>query len=687
MRFSKTVLAAALTLGLGAIGISPSWAAADPALTDTSFNAAGLIVKYKSGISPVAVDGQPTGENAVGIDLNLGRDIGEGWHSVGFVKDLSAGVATAAALRIASDPRVAAVELDRRILPAGLTKPVLAKDLAALKPASAVRLLSAKDAWSAIAPDQAAVKLSWSAPASISGATLVGYRIESNDGAGWKFLISSTSKNTSLTVKQGLKPGVKYSFRIAAITKLATATKVGSFSIPTSVTLTSTPQAPVFNGSNTAFGSTSPHWVSQNKTQTGGLPLLGYIATATATGQTPVTCSAPPSETTCVFNGLVPNITYTVSVAAKNARGATSSVPGVTPLDPLFNKQWALTAPFGVNVTNAWSRTMGSKNVIVAVIDSGITAHPDLDNQVIPGYDFVSDVASSGDGDGWDANNADPGDFFGNDPSSWHGTHVAGIIGAQSNNIGVAGVAPNVKIMPVRALGSDGGKSSDLIAALRWSAGIHVDGAPDNKTPAQVVNMSMGTDTATPCRLPGQATGATEDALADLKKAGVTVISAAGNFNMPATASYPGNCYPTINVGATRYSGDRASYSNYSILDSTGQMAGVDISAPGGDSKNPGDSPAESGGKILSTINTGKTTPLLPDYAYEEGTSMAAPIVTGVVALIYSVKPKITFDQVWEVLKATATKFPTGSECEVKGICGVGIVNAGAAVASAAALP
>lgn len=687
MRFSKIVLASALTLGLATLGVSPTWAATDPVLTDTSFDAAGLIVKYKDGVSAIAADGQPTGENAAGIDLSVGREIGEGWHSIGFAKDLPAGVATAAALRVAADPRVAGVELDRRIQPAGLAGKVLPGDLKALRPASAVRSLTVKDAWSKTAPEQAIAKLSWVTPVTVNGAKLLGYRIESNDGAGWQFLKTSLSKATSITVSQDLKPGIKYSFRVAALTKLGTASKIGSYSQPASVILTSAPQAPVFSGSNTAFGSTAPHWVSQNRSQTGGLPLLGYTATATATGQTPVVCNAPPSETTCVFTGLVPNITYTVSVAAKNARGATSSVPGVSPLDPMFSKQWALTAPYGINVTNAWSRTMGSKNVIVAVIDSGITVHPDLENQLVAGYDFVSDVTSAADGDGWDSNNSDPGDFFGADPSSWHGTHVAGIIAAQSNSVGVAGVAPNVKIMPVRALGNDGGKSSDLIAALRWSAGIHVDGAPDNKNPAQVVNMSMGTDTSTPCRLPGQTLGATEEALADLKKAGVTVISAAGNFNMPAAASYPGNCYPTINVGATRYAGDRASYSNYSILDSTGQMVGVDISAPGGDSKNPGDAPAESGGRILSTINTGKTTPLQADYAYEEGTSMAAPVVAGVVALIYSVKPKVTFDQVWEVLKATVTKFPSGSECEVKGICGIGIVNAGAAVASAAALP
>jgi serine protease len=380
-------------------------------------------------------------------------------------------------------------------------------------------------------------------------------------------------------------------------------------------------------------------------------------------------------------------VTYSVTVSARNARGATESLAGVTPLDALFKDQWYLTSKYGINAANAWSKTMGSKEIVVAVLDSGITKHPDLDNQVLPGYDFVSDAASSNDGDGWDANNADPGDWYGSEASSWHGTHVAGIIAAQSDSIGVTGIAPNVKIQPIRALGVLGGNSSDLIAALRWAAGLSVPGVPANPTPAKVINLSMGTDRYTPCRLRGQNLGATEVALADVKAAGVTVISAAGNFNVPASESYPGNCYPTINVGATAYSGDRASYSNYSVPDSTGQMVGVDISAPGGDSKFPGESPFGSRGKIISTWNDGKTVETTPTYQGEEGTSMAAPVVAGVVALIYSVKPNITFDQVWDVLSSTVTAFPTGGECETKKFCGIGIVNAGAAVAAASALP
>jgi serine protease len=685
MKFSRGLVATALAIALLGVNAAPAFAAVDPILTDTSFDAVGLIVKYKDGVAATAPNGQPTGENASGVDVSAGRDIGDGWHSVAFASDLPAGSATAIATRLAADPRVAAVELDRKLIPASISAKPSAAAVAALKPASVVRSLKAKDAWDKSAPTAAAIKLTWLAPASLFGAKVSGYRIESNNGTGWKF--QTTALTTSATVNQDLVAGVSYSFRVAAITSQAGASKVGAFSAPIKAVGTSTPQAPVFTGSNTAFGSTAPSWAPQNKAQAGGLPILGYQATASASGQQTVTCLAPSSATTCAFNNLAANVTYSVTVTAKNARGSTASMAAVTPLDALFKDQWYLTAKYGINAPNAWSKTMGSKNVVVAVIDSGITAHPDLDNQVVPGYDFVSDVASSNDGDGWDANNADPGDYYANQTSSWHGTHVAGIIAAQSNSIGVTGIAPNVKIQPIRALGTDGGNSSDLIAALHWAAGMHVAGVPDNKTPAQVVNLSMGTDSYTPCRLRGQTTGATEDALADLKNAGVTVVSAAGNFNVPAYESYPGNCFPTINVGATAFSGERASYSNYSVADSTGQMVGVDISAPGGDSKFPGDSPAGTFGKIVSTLNDGTTGPGAPIYKGEEGTSMATPVVAGVVALIYSVKPKITFDQVWEVLKATVTAFPEGSSCALKSNCGAGIVNAGAAVAAAAALP
>jgi serine protease len=685
MKFSKGILAAVMAVGLGALNVAPVWAATDPVLSDKSSDAVGLIVKYKHGVSAIASNGEPTAENAAGVNLELGNAIGEGWRAVSFAHELSAGEATEIALRLASDPRVEAVELDRKLNASAVSRPVLPLVKVVIKPASAVRSVKAVDAWSKSAPNTAAIKLTWLPPTTLNGATISSYRVEINDGSGWK--LKATSLKPTALIADGLRAGITYSFRVAAVTQKSGTKKVGAYSAVVKGSATSTPQAPVFTSSNTAFGTTTPSWSTQNLAQSGGLPILDYTATATASGQQPVVCVALGKATSCSFQGLVPNVTYSVTVSARNARGATESLAGVTPLDALFKDQWYLTSKYGINAANAWSKTMGSKDIVVAVLDSGITKHPDLDNQVLPGYDFVSDAASSNDGDGWDANNADPGDWYGSEASSWHGTHVAGIIAAQSDSVGVTGIAPNVKIQPIRALGVLGGNSSDLIAALRWAAGLSVPGVPANPTPAKVINLSMGTDRYTPCRLRGQNLGATEVALADVKAAGVTVISAAGNFNVPASESYPGNCYPTINVGATAYSGDRASYSNYSVPDSTGQMVGVDISAPGGDSKFPGESPFGSRGKIISTWNDGKTVETTPTYQGEEGTSMAAPVVAGVVALIYSVKPNITFDQVWDVLSSTVTAFPTGGECETKKFCGIGIVNAGAAVAAASALP
>ncbi|MDE2409384.1 MAG: S8 family serine peptidase, partial [Actinomycetales bacterium] len=155
----------------------------------------------------------------------------------------------------------------------------------------------------------------------------------------------------------------------------------------------------------------------------------------------------------------------------------------------------------------------------------------------------------------------------------------------------------------------------------------------------------------------------------------IMVITAAGNNNTQALYSYPGNCYPTINVGATGFGGDRAYYSNYG--------RGVDISAPGGDDQKPGTAPTETNGEIISTMNDGIDALGKPNYDLAEGTSMATPLVTGIAALMYSVKPNITPDQIWEAFKSTVTPWPTGSFCSTAAAdysCGAGIANATAAI-------
>jgi serine protease len=222
-----------------------------------------------------------------------------------------------------------------------------------------------------------------------------------------------------------------------------------------------------------------------------------------------------------------------------------------------------------------------------------------------------------------------------------------------------------------------GGESKDLAAAIIWAAGIQVPGVPINATPAKVINMSLGTDS------PQRCDATTQSAVESVKNMGVTMITAAGNTGTEAFWSYPGNCFGTINVGATGFNGDRAWYSNYG--------AGVDISAPGGDSRYSSGSPEGTFGRIYSTSNDGRTTIGNPTYSYQEGTSMAAPVLSGVVALMYSVEPTLTFDEVWAILRTTATPFASTSPCSIgvgtdAQLCGIGIVNAGAAVEAAVRL-
>jgi serine protease len=266
-----------------------------------------------------------------------------------------------------------------------------------------------------------------------------------------------------------------------------------------------------------------------------------------------------------------------------------------------------------------------------------------------------------------------------------------GIIGATDNDLGVVGVAPNVKLLPVRVLGPNGGTVSDIIAGIKWAAGIRMTGVPDNPHPAQVINMSIG----------GSSAGCdsdTEAALAAAKAKGITVVTAAGNENGAAAQSYPGNCYPTINIGASGKNGKPTFYSNYSTM-YQGQAVGVDVSAPGGDFCQGGDA-----GQIYSTLNAGATTPGASNYAWENGTSMASPVVAGVVALMYSAKLRQnpstamngTFvESIWAALSSTTTPFASqvsvgcpGSDPRYPtdgsayGGYGAGIVNASAAIAA-----
>lgn len=654
----------------------------------------GFIVRYQPGVAPIANDGQPTGANAVRTELLAGYGLGQNLFTVDFAKDFSYADALIYAEQLRQDPRVAFVNINRIIGRTSLdTKIISIRN--AITAASAVQSLKVTDAWVADLPGVPRARLTWKAPKSFFGAKLVNYVIEysSNAGKSWTRITANTA--TNFIVTSGIKAGTKYSYRVRAVTKIGSASKLGNASNVASLILTAAPQSPTLM-SSVEITSASPvvTWQTQTPAQRGGLPVT-YTVTAKAEGQPDITCQS--TEVSCTLAGLTSGSKYSIALLAKNSRGETSASTGVSTsqLEPMFDSQWYLSASKGINVQKAWAYTKGSPSVVVAVIDSGITKHPDLDSQVVAGYDFVSNgtrscsYSKSGDGDGWDADPSDPGDFYtdgtGTHASSWHGTHVAGVIAAAQNNYGISGIAPKVKLQPIRALGPDGGCSADLIAALNWAAGLPVPNVPANKTPAKVINLSMGTSNASNCDYAPTAgsMGSTGGALAALKKAGVTTITAAGNSNTDANDSYPGNCFPTINVGATGISQDRAWYSNYTVLtNSEGAGVGVDISAPGGDDRDSANAPAGTKGKILSDLNDGEREPGGPTFGLEEGTSMAAPMVAGVVALLYSVKPNITFEQVYEVLKNSVTKFKPGGDCASSTItrCGVGILNAGNAL-------
>lgn len=341
-----------------------------------------------------------------------------------------------------------------------------------------------------------------------------------------------------------------------------------------------------------------------------------------------------------------------------------------TPNDTYFSKQWDLgpAASWGMNATAAWSQATG-EGVTVAVIDTGIVDHPDLNNQLVQGYDFISSSSRARDDDGRDSDPQDQGDWQsayacpGNPraaDSSWHGSHVAGTIAAQTDNsTGTAGVAPNARIEPVRVLGLCGGSSSDIVDGITWASGGHVNGVPDNDNPAKVINMSLGGN-ASYCPSYYQ------DAIDAATERGSIIVVAAGNEDSDASGDTPANCDNVITVGSTGDQGARAHYSNYGST--------VEVSAPGGDMK--------SGEGILSTVDAGTTTPVGADYGYMQGTSQATPHVAGTVALMAQLKPSLTTAEATQVLQDTS--YPLASCDTGAGTCGTGIIDAAKAVVSVA---
>ncbi len=339
--------------------------------------------------------------------------------------------------------------------------------------------------------------------------------------------------------------------------------------------------------------------------------------------------------------------------------------PAREPNDQHFDLQWHYSL---INLPDAWDLTTGDEDVIIAVVDTGILGdHPDISDRLIAGYDFISDPASSRDGDGLDEDPTDEGDLSGGPGrSSYHGTHVTGTLGASTDNgLDVAGVTWGCQIMPVRALGVGGGTSFDIAEAVRYAAGINNVSGQLPEKPADVINMSI----ATPAGLPPSLLMG--DAITEAVAEGIVVVVAAGNDGSSLPA-YPAAFDRTISVAACDPQLDLAPYSNFGST--------IDITAPGGNLSLDltGDG---FGDGVLSLMGIETDGAIDFTLSFQHGTSMSAPHVAGVVALMKSRNAALSVDEVLEILTETAIDVgAVGPD----NMFGAGVLNAAGAVNEAA---
>jgi serine protease len=299
-----------------------------------------------------------------------------------------------------------------------------------------------------------------------------------------------------------------------------------------------------------------------------------------------------------------------------------------TPEDRYYDLQWHYPL---INLPTAWDISTGSPDIIVAVVDTGVLlSHPDLQGQISAdgGYDFIQSDTISQDGEpGIDANPNDPGDSsIGS--SSFHGTHVSGTIAAATSfsavgNIGVAGVAPGVKIMPLRALGNGGGSSYDIGQAVLYAAGLANDSGNIPANRADVINLSLGGSVFSQSE---------QDIFSQARDAGVIIVAAAGNESS-SLPSYPAAYTGVISVSAVDINKQLAPYSNFGST--------IDVAAPGGDAANDVNGDGYGDG-VLSTGGDDSGGSIDYIYNFFQGTSMASPHVAGVVALMKSVYMALT---------------------------------------------
>ncbi|MCB2020158.1 MAG: S8 family serine peptidase [Burkholderiaceae bacterium] len=385
------------------------------------------------------------------------------------------------------------------------------------------------------------------------------------------------------------------------------------------------------------------------------------------------------------------------------------------PNDPYYADQWWLRAPGGSNANAlaarlrgvpgfaaAWARETGRASAVVAILDTGVTAHPELAGRVLPGYDFVSTVEYANDGDGRDADPSDPGDWVSAadksaapttfdtcelQSSSWHGTQLAGIVAAVTGNgSGIASTSWDGRVLPVRVAGKCGAEVADIIDGMRWAAGLAVaksDGGflPMNPNPARIVSISFGSSAA--CNVAYQST------IDELAAHGVVVVAAAGNQH--AAPMRPANCKGAIGVAALNRDGFKATYSNFG--------AELVIATVGGDPDDEGAWGAALGDDGIVTLNNeGRTTPGAAGYARAFGSSYSAPIVAGAISLMLSANPDLSAAQIVAGLRQSARPHVTSPKmaacsadnpgrcvCTTK-TCGAGLLDVAEAVRYAQAL-
>jgi len=521
--------------------------------------------------------------------------------------------------------------------------------------------------------------LTWNGAATAARPTQVFIRVTDLEAASSSFAVVEATADGFAPERArvtGLRNGVTYSFSVITATEDGSAEASGSVTATPSTGTEGTVAGVIVqfaDGQTPSVGSTDVP--GEDRVDTVALEVASTVSDDAVLVE--FSEAVDPQTAQQVADDLAGDAA--VDWAEPDLFVAPASTSSGAPSDTAYDFQWNLWGDYGIGLgdgadvtTDAYDPDAGD-GVTVAVVDTGITDHPDLAGQLVDGYDFVSSPESLGseraagagtvafDGDyvdtarygavGRDANPADPGDWRSTSParsSTWHGTKVAGVIAAAADNAdGIAGIAPGAKIQPVRALSWRGGLLSDIAASITWASGGTVDGVPANATPAKVVNLSFSVEAACPRSL--------QDAIDGARGRGSVIVAAAGNAASDAGAFAPGNCTGVITTGASDESGKRAGYSNYGTV--------VDISAPGA--------------AVTTLSNDGSEAPNGATTGSTEGTSIAAAHVAAAAARYVSAYPSATPDDTTTWLTGTAVRSFAGDKCDdsIDATCGTGILS------------